>query len=331
MDQHALRKAISDRVWQTSHQQEESSDGLENPLPSSAQEWLRAAAEQFGVDGAEQRQFASTGLLRLEALHVMLICQSEEPVPLWLAVGWLATPEALHPDVWQEALLRANDVAMAQSGIGLSLEENGNALLTKRLPPDSYGDADELASVMNDFNSLSSSLIDLLLSLGQQQAEEPENTPPLPGWIAGWQQQMAERVDTLARQAIATEWHYPLMREAFSHLELSDSNYLLEGCFCTLRFPERLISVLADGDRRHLLLSTPLDLDPSPGPHQRQYLLANRELKVLTQCSLALCGEHICLVSRWDSQGLDGEEFASWLADFMTLSVAFDRREQTAA
>lgn len=335
MDQQALQKAVSDRVWQATRQQDRPGkfQGLQNPMPESAHAWLRSAATQFGADEHQQEEFATTGLLALDALHVIMICQSEEPVPLWLAFGCLAAPDALHPEVWREALLRINDVAMAMNGISLSTEENGTTMLTRRLSPDGVGSPDELAAVMNDFNSLSSSLVDLTLALGQQHFQETsagQEAPPIPEWVADWQQKTASRTDALARQAIKTEWHYPLIREALSHLRLSGDQALLEGCFCQLRFPERLMAITADGDRRHLLISTPLNLDTTPGAGQLHYLQANGELYVLTNCSLSLCGETINLVSRWDTQGLNGEDFASWLADFMTLSVAFDRRHQTA-
>lgn len=331
MDRHGLQRTIHDRIWQASRQQDESAS-WSTPLPESAKEWLEAAAGQFGVDEAQQQQFASTGLLRLDALHFILVCQSEAPVPMWLAVGILPAPDALHPEVWQEALLRANDVAMAMNGISLSLDQQGSALLTRPLAFDLPDQPDALASVMNDFNSLASSLIDLLLSLAQPQATAaPEQASPPPDWVTGWQQQMTERMDALAQKALATSWHYPLLQQTIALLELSGESYLLDGCFCKLSFPERPISVLADADRRHLLVSAPLDLDISPGDEQRRYLLANQELRLFTHCSLALCGERLCLVSRWDSLGLKGEDFAGWLADFMTLTVAFDRRRQHAA
>ncbi|MEM6051392.1 hypothetical protein AAH450_12545 [Erwinia sp. P7711] len=334
MDQQGLERTIRDRMWQASHQQDKSvrTDGWQNPLPDSAKAWLMAAAAQFGVDEAQQQQFASTGLIRLDALHLILICQSEKPVPMWLAVGILPEPEALHPEVWQEALLRTNDVAMAMNGISLSLDPQGSALLTRPLAFDLPGQPDALAGVMNDFNSLASSLIDLLLSLGQPETTgAPEEAPPLPGWIAGWQQQLAERMDALSREALTTDWHYPLLQQTFTLLGLARESYLLEGCFCKLSFPERPLSVLADGDRRHLLISAPLDLEISPGDEQRHYLVANQELRLFTHCSLTLCGERICLVSRWDSLGLEAADLAGWLADFMTLTVAFDRRHQSAA
>lgn len=333
MDQQGLERTIRDRMWQASHQQDENTRAGDwhNPLPESAREWLIAAAAQFGVDEAQQQQFAASGVIRLDALHIILICQSEAPVPMWLAVGILPAPDALHPEVWQEALLRANDVAMAMNGISLALDRQGSALLTRPLAFDLSGQPDALASVMNDFNSLASSLIDLLLSLGQPPAVAPEEALPLPGWIAGWQQQLTERMDALAREAITTDWHYPLLQQTFVLLDLSQESYLLDGCFCKLSFPERPVSVLADGDQRHLLISAPLDLAITPGDEQRHYLAANHELRLFTHCSLALCGESICLVSRWDSLGLTAADFAGWLADFMTLTVAFDRRHQSAA
>lgn len=333
MDQQGLERTIRDRIWQASHQQDENAraGAWHNPLPESAKEWLIAAAAQFDVDEAQQQLFASSGVIRLDALHIILICQSEAPVPMWLAVGILPAPDALHPEVWLEALLRANDVAMAMNGISLALDRQGSALLTRPLAFDLPGQPDALASVMNDFNSLASSLIDLLLSLGQPQAAAPEEALPLPGWIAGWQQQLTERMDALARQAIATDWHYPLLQQTFALLGLSHESYFLDGCVCKLSFPERPIFVVADADRRHLSVSAPLDLEISPGDEQRHYLLANHDLRLFTHCSLALCGETICLVSRWDSLGLMGADFAGWLADFMTLTVAFDRCRQSAA
>lgn len=336
MDQQALQKAVGDRVWQAKRPQDQQvkSPGLENPLPESAHSWLSSTAQHFGADESQQQEFATTGLLALDALHVIMICQSEEPVPLWLAFGCLAAPDALHPEVWREALLRINDVAMAMNGISLSVEENGTAMLTKRLPTEMIGSPDELAALMNDFNALSSSLVDLVLSLAQQPPAENstgQQAPPVPEWVTGWQQKTASRTDALARQAMKTQWHYPLIHQALSHLRLSGDHALLEGCFCQLRFPERIMAITADGDRRHLLISTPLDLEPTPGASQLHCLQANGELYVLTNCSLSLCGETIHLVNRWDTQGLDGEDFASWLADFMTLGVAFDRRHQTAA
>lgn len=334
MDQQALQKAVSDRVWQAIRQPDQpvKSAGLQNSVPESAHSWLCSAAQHFGADESQQQEFATTGLLALDALHVIMICQSEEPVPLWLAFGCLAAPDALRPEVWREALLRINDVAMAMNGISLSVEETGTATLIKRLPTEMIDSPDELATLMNDFNSLSSSLVDLILSFGQQPSQETsavQTTPPIPEWVAGWQQKTASRTDALVRQAVKTEWHYPLIHQALLHLRLSGDHALFEGCFCQLRFPERIMAITADGDRRHLLISTPLDLEPIPAASQLHCLQANGELYVLTNCSLTLCGETIHLVSRWDTQGLDGEDFASWLADFMTLSVAFDRRHQT--
>ncbi|WP_158781894.1 type III secretion system chaperone [Pantoea sp. BAV 3049] len=325
MDRHLL-KTISDRVWQASHPQVETRDSLtENALPESSRAWLQAAASQFAVDQPRQEEFARTGVIKLTALHLVTICQSEVPVPLWLVAGWLQKPQALHPESWQEALLRVNDVAMAMSGIAISVDEHGNTLLLKRLAFDAVGDADALAEVMNDVDSLAASLVDLLLSLGQISPEPEEPVPPLPEWIAGWQQQTARQSDALAQQALQTEWHHPLLQQTIGLLGLPTTRYIEDGCFGLLHFPERSIEIIACADQRHLSLSTPLNLTLSA----KELLSVNSELQVLTNCAFALSGEKICLVCRWDTTGLDAEAFAGWLADFMTLCVAFDRRELT--
>ncbi|MFU9137228.1 type III secretion system chaperone [Erwinia tasmaniensis] len=334
MDQYALRKTLSDRVWQATHHQPENVLAtFNNPVPTAARAWLCAAAKHLGVKKAEQQQFAASGRLRLDALDVVAICQREAPVPLWLVVGFLQPPAALHPEVWQEALLRASDVAMGLSGIALSLDEKGQTRLTLRLSFDIWQDAEALAEKLNDVNSLASSLTDLLLSAAgtQQPSAYTRDSAPVEDWVSEWRQTTSLRLDELAEQAISHRWHYSLLHQAIAQLELPPTRYRLEGCCGILSFPERQFTLLADGDRRHLLISTPLALDFTPGAAQQRLLQANSELMVLTNCSLALCGEMLCLVCRWDTLGLDGSDLASWLADLMTLSVAIDRREPTAA
>ncbi len=334
MDQHALRKNLSDRVWQATHLQPDNTQAtFDNPVPAAAKPWLCAAAKHLGVKKADRQQFAASGRLRLDALDVVAICQREAPVPLWLVVGFLQPPAALHPEVWQEALLRASDVAMGLSGIALSLDEKGQTRLTLRLSFDIWQDAEALAERLNDLHSLASSLTDLLLSAAGEQppSTSTRDVAPVEDWVTEWRQTASLRLDELAEQAISHRWHYSLLHQALTLLDLPPSRYRLEGCCCILNFPERQFTVLADGDRRHLLISTPLSLDFTPGSAQQRLLQANSELMVLTNCSLALCGEKLCLVCRWDTLGLDGSDLASWLADLMTLSVAIDRREQTAA
>lgn len=327
MDRQALLKTVADRAWQATHSSKEPviTPRLQNPLPVSSRAWLQAAAEQFGVDEQIQQQFAETGLLQLDALHVVMICQSEEPVPLWLAVGYLRTP-AVNLATWQQVLLRANGVAMAMNGISLSLNEQGVTLLTRRLAFDTLDDAVALAEILNDFDALAASLIDLLFSLGQPDSAQKENdTPALPAWIAGWQQQTALKIEALAEQALAAQWHYPLMQQAIAALQLPASRYNLDGCFCSLRFPEREIAVTADGDGRHLFLSTPLALEADSAS---QLLAANGDLQLLTNCSLGLCDEQVSLLSRWDTLGMDGIDLAEWLANLMTLTMAFSGDRQ---
>ncbi|WP_034949052.1 CesT family type III secretion system chaperone, partial [Erwinia oleae] len=153
---------------------------------------------------------------------------------------------------------------------------------------------------------------------------------PLAPWIADWQQQHAARIDALAKRAVSSQWHYSLLQRAVTQLRLSPSQYVQDGCSCQLRLSEKTISVLADGDGRHLHLLAPLALQLSQDVEAKPLLLANSELQVLTHCSLALSGDTLCLVCRWDSSGLDGDALAAWLADFMTLSIALDRRKQIA-
>ena len=328
MDRQALLKNVAERAWQASHPSVEPSavSSLQNPLPAVSHAWLKAAAAQFGVDEQTQRQFAQTGLLQLDALHVVMICQSEAPVPLWLAVGYLRTPAEIYPESWQQVLLRANGVAMAMNGISLSLDESGATLLSRRLAVDTVDDAVALAEILNDLDALAASLIDLLFSLGQQDAAQEENViPALPGWITGWQRQTATAVDALAEQALASEWHHPLVRQAIESLRLPATQYDLNGCFCSLRFPERDIALTADGDQRHLFLSTPLALSKESA---RQILLANGDLKTLTNCSLGLYDEQVSLLSRWDTLALDGNDLAEWLATLMTLTMAFSDDNQ---
>ncbi|WP_380184579.1 type III secretion system chaperone [Kalamiella sp. sgz302252] len=328
MDRQTLLKTVAERAWQASHPSAESpvTPTLQNPLPVASHAWLRAAAAQFDADEPAQQQFAETGLLQLDALHVVVICQSEEPVPLWLAVGYLRTPQAIHPETWQQLLLRANGIAMAMNGISLSLDEQGTTLLTRRLAFDAIDNAVALAEIMNDLDALAASLIDLLFSPGQPDAtQEASEEPSPPDWVAGWQQQTALKIDALAEKALAAQWHYPLMQQTITALQLPAAQYSLNGCLCSLRFPERDIAVTADGNGRHLFLATPLDLNPDSA---RQFLLANGDLQLLTHCSLGLYDEQVSLLSRWDSFGLDGIDFAEWLANFMTLTQAFNNDNQ---
>ena len=327
MDRQALLKTVTERAWHAARSPVENTvtPELRNPLPAASRDWLRATAELFDADEQTQQQFAETGLLRLDALHVVVLCQSEKPVPLWLAVGYLRTP-AVHPETWQQIVLRANGVAMAMNGISLSLNEQGVTLLTRRLAFDTPGDAMALAEILNDIDSLAASLIDLLFSLRQPEEAPEEHEAPAPSArMTAWQQETALKIDALAQQALAAQWHYPLIHQAVKALQLSPAQYDLDGCFCSLRFPEREIAITADGDGRHLFLSTPLTV-PSAAGHQ--LLLANDNLQVLTNCSSGLIDERISLLSRWDSFGLDGTDLAEWLANFMTLTVAFDGDKQ---
>lgn len=328
MDRQALLKTVTDRAWHATHPPtvNAAAPTLQNPLPVGSHAWLQAAAAQFGVDEKAQQQFATTGLLRLDALHVVMICQSEDPVPLWLVVGYLRTPQAIHSETWQQLLLRANGVAMAMNGISLSLDEQGTTLLTRRLAFDAVDDALALAAILNDIDALAASLIDLLLSLGQPEAtQQADKTPALPGWVMGWQQQTALKIDALAEQALAARWHYPLVQQAVAALELPATQYQLNGCLCSLRFPEREIAITADGDGRHLFLSTPLELKKDDA---RRLLVANGDLQPLTHCSLGLYQEEVSLLCRWDSLGLGGLDLAEWLANLMTLTMAFSSDTQ---
>lgn len=332
MDQYALRKSVSQRAFDARHpgaQAAPTAAQLDNALPASARDWLQQAAAQFGVADSEQRTFSRHGLLKLHALQVVMVCQSEEPLPLWLACGFMPAPPELHPDAWHQALLSANALSMGLNGISLGIDEKGNAQLTHRLAVDDVGDASALAALLNDFNSLASSLLDLLLSAASAAATPAVDAPAppvraLPGWIAGWQQTVAGHLDNSVREALSANWHHPLLQAAREILALPAERLQLSGPLAELYLPERQISLTADGNGRHLLIMLPLTLPAPQGKALQTQLLASQGLFVMTNCTLVLNAEQYCLCSRWDSFGLDGPALAAWLADMMTLAVALE-------
>ncbi len=296
-------------------------------LPSHAYSWLHNAALQFDASSTDAIAFAQQGMLTLDALTVVLLCLREEPVPLWIMMGYLRTPREIHPDAWQEALLRANDIAMAMNGSSFGLDEQGNTFLMKPLAFDIVDDVDALALSMNDANTLASCLIDSLLSLGQPSplnADENNADPaPLPEPDQRRQSLLLhQEIDLRSAAAIQKQWHIPLMLAACKTLGSVVSLSPQESCVSVLSFPERKIIVIADGDERHLLVSTPMTSFPHPGYTPRHLLLANNNLMALAHCSFSLSSSGTSLLARWDTYGLDGSDFASWLADFMTLATA---------
>ncbi|QKJ85769.1 hypothetical protein PMPD1_0797 [Paramixta manurensis] len=304
------------------HQRHQSTAATwDNPLPPEAKEWLLQAALHYGVSHTQAARFAAEGRITLDALTVVMVCLRHEPVPFWLALGYLPPPGELHPTVWHHALLRSNDVAMAMNGSSFGIDNGGNAILTKPLPFDSPEDAGQLAACLNDFNTLASSLTDLLLEL----------KPPAQPAASPAQHQPSSPDDRLMEQAMLKTWHVPLMTQVCEVLGPAARLSVYDGCLCAIDFPERQITLLGDGDERHLLIATAVSARFSEEKMHPELLRANSELMALSQCAFSLSSSGVSLLSRLDSQALNANDIAGWLADFMTLATACDLSPSAAA
>ncbi|RWR00875.1 hypothetical protein ED28_15585 [[Pantoea] beijingensis] len=288
---------------------------LENPLPPQAKKGLHEAALRYGASSAQASLFSAEGRITLDAITVTMVCLRSEPVPFWLLIGYLPPPQALHLAVWHHALLRSNEVSMAMNGSSFGIDQAGNAILTKPLLFNSPEDIDELATCLNDFNTLASSLIDLLLSL---KAPEVHASP-----VPTASEQTGEAIQ-LAQKQMHKTWHNPLMVQLCEELGPAARLSVLHDFLCVIDLPERQITLIGDGDERHLLVATPVHQRFSEEKMHVGLLRANSELMPLSHCAFSLSSAGISLLSRQNSDGQSSAELASWLADFVTLATACD-------
>jgi len=286
------------------------------PLDKNVGAWLLEAGERLGVPPALARDFVRDGVLNLPGMTLQLSLWQTQPVPQWVALGLLQRPNGLPADTWSELLLRANCGVSAMSSCSLAMSETGEGLLVQRLasrPDDADGAhlSDELAHLLAVGESLVAAAT--VLNAGPGSAGIPAGPVPV---------QPAPSLQS-AQAALHQDWHRPLLISALQRLGISAPTPDQIHTVGVINANGRTFEVIADGDRRHLLVSTPINTALRTSSQRERCLRANLQLILLTHSAVALAPHGSTLQARWNSTALNGEDFADWLLDFGVLADSF--------
>lgn len=295
-------------------------------MPAEAQPWLAEAARAIGQAGNAAAYFANTGLLSLDAVNVLIFCQQATP-PRWTVLGYVKQPAGVQTSLWSEALLRANNVAMAIDSCAFCTDAQGTAVLLKQIPTYHYGDVQALAEALETLDELAAGLrvtVHAAATIPTEAAESPlPDTPPLSPELA----RLKDSMDALVEREMNVVWHRPFIEQALRTLDLPVPQQAI-GNAGAFKVGGRLVEVIASPDNRHLLLTTSVSM-PLDTLAQRQAALGSNLLLMTTaHCSLALTPTGASLQSRWDATDQDGTALAGWLDEFVSFAIAFDTRQR---
>jgi hypothetical protein len=283
-----------------------------------ARPWLQSAALHLGLSAAEVRNFANSGLLQLPGLAIQLQPWRDTPEPQWLALGLLSRPNDVSPLLWNELLLGGNCAMSAISACAAAIDERGHGLLVNRLSAQPYSDTTQLGEALAVLIAVAESLIAgaTALSARTSRSETQVEPPSTPVMMAS------------GKAAMTHKWHRSLLVQALQHLGNTTPPENID-TVGMIRIGKQTLEIIADGDERHLLVSTAIN-SPLHSNSQRELALrANLELMTLTGCAVALTPKGACLQARWDCKGLDGMALGDWLGDFAQLAGAIGRPAQS--
>lgn len=285
------------------------------PIPDAATPWLLNAAKHLGVAPQQARDFARSGELQLPGLTLQVILWQTEPFAQWIVLAQLPRPETLSPLQWNELLLRANCAISAMSACTGALDERGHGLLAKRLGYQAYSDHPGLAAELDHLIAVAESLVAGATALpsGPVRAETTPGPAPASNPVTA----------PAAKAAMGQHWHRPLLMQALQQLGIAAPPEAQIQTVGVIRLGARSFEVIADGDQRHLLVSTIIEAPLRSAAQRELALRANLQLMLLSGCAVALAPQGSCLQTRWDCTGLDGEAFADWLLDVARLADSF--------
>lgn len=285
------------------------------PLSEQTNTWLLEAAERLGIPSVQARAFSRSAQLPLPGLTLQLSLWQTSPVQQWVVLGLLPRPKGLPVEVWSELLLRSNCAISAMSSSSVSLNDSGDAVLVLRLISQPQHQREMLANELSHLLSVAESLVAGATALqgNQSGAPRPVTTAPRQG----------EHAEQQAQAAMNREWHRPLLIAALQHLDIAAPPFEQILTVGVIQANGRAYEVIADSDRQHLLISTPLATSLNTATQRERALLANLHLMMLTQTAVVLAPHGSALQARWNSTGLDGQAFAEWLLDFGQLAESF--------
>jgi len=288
---------------------------VKSPIDPLARPWLQSAALHLGLSAAEAKNFANCGLLQLPGLAIQLQPWRDAPQPQWLALGLLSRPNDVSPLLWNELLLRSNCAMSAISTCAAAIDEQGQGLLVNRLSMQAYSDTEQLGEALAVLIALAESLIAGATALSTRPTHsetlaEPPSTPTRPA---------------SGKDAIAHSWHRSFLVQALQHLGNTTPAQTID-TIGVIRIGKQSLEIIADGNERHLLISTAINSPLHSSSQRTLALRANLELMTLTGCAVALAPHGACLQARWDSKGLDGIALGDWLGDFAQLAGAMGSR-----
>lgn len=102
-------------------------------LSSRRKACARDAALQLGADEATARIFGETGEAKVGPFTLRVAPLSHRDNRPWAAIATMARPEHVPAETWTDALLVANGQSMLSSDWGYGMEDNGDAVLVRRL------------------------------------------------------------------------------------------------------------------------------------------------------------------------------------------------------
>lgn len=88
---------------------------------------------EMGADAATARKFGETGETTVGTFTLSVKPLSHREDGPWTAIATMARPDQIPEDIWTDALLVANGQSMLSSDGGYGLEDNGDAVLVRRL------------------------------------------------------------------------------------------------------------------------------------------------------------------------------------------------------
>lgn len=280
-------------------------------IPPQARVCFYNAARRLELSTGDAQRFADTGVMHLPGLSLHMQLWGETPAPQWYVVAALSRPDEVPPSLWNELLLRSNCSISAMSTCAVGIDEHGDAVLVNRLAIHPYSDflyvADELALVI----ALAESLI------GGATALSTGNRADYPQHFSSAARRPTEHESIPV--TLALNWHQSLIDQALRHLGSTQSLDSIE-TICVLRLGDQQLEVVADSDKRHLVVSTAIANVLRSDGQRALALGANLELMTLTGCTIAMAPHGACLQGRWDSRGLDGRALGNWLGDFSLLA-----------
>jgi hypothetical protein len=298
-------------------------------IDAEARPWLKAAAEALDQRANAVSQFARTGMISLEAVNIVMFCQQASP-PRWTLLGYVRPPAGVPPLLWNEALLRANCVSMAMDTCAFGIDAQGSAVMVKQIPTYHYDDVQRLTEALVHMRDLAMSLritVHAVATAGSVAHEPPSaDMSPATQELA----QLKTSMDDLAKRELSVQWHRPLLEQTLRALDLPVPRQAF-GSVGAFKLGKRYVEVVAAPDKRHLLLSTAVNLPLITLAQRQAALETNLYLMTGAHCGLALAPEGASLQSRWDASDLDGEDLAGWLVDFIALATAIETpaRSQT--